>query len=40
LRHEVDRDTFTTLTEQDFKEIGITTFGARKKLMLLANSEF
>ena len=39
LRHEVDLATFATLTEQDLKEIGITTFGARKKLLLLANSK-
>jgi protein bicaudal C len=35
----VDLATFATLTEQDLKEIGITTFGARKKLLLLANSK-
>ena len=39
LRHEVDLATFATLTEQDLKEIGIQTFGARKKLLLLANSK-
>jgi len=37
LRHEVDLQTFATLTEQDLREIGVTTFGARKKLLLLAN---
>ena len=37
LRHEVDLQTFATLTEQDLREIGIPTFGARKKLLLLAN---
>ena len=40
LRHEIDMQTFATLTETDLKEIGIQTFGARKKLLLLANSEF
>jgi len=37
LRHEVDLQTFATLTEQDLREIGVPTFGARKKLLLLAN---
>jgi len=37
VRHEVDLQTFATLTEQDLREIGIQTFGARKKLLLLAN---
>jgi len=37
LRHEVDLQTFATLTEQDLREIGVQTFGARKKLLLLAN---
>ena len=40
LRHEVDLQTFATLTEQDLREIGVQTFGARKKLLLLANSKF
>ena len=39
IRHEVDLQTFATLTEQDLREIGIQTFGARKKLLLLANSK-
>ena len=39
VRHEVDLQTFATLTEQDLREIGIQTFGARKKLLLLANSK-
>jgi len=37
IRHEVDLPTFATLTEHDLKEIGVSTFGARKKLLLLAN---
>lgn len=37
LRHEIDIQTFSTLTEQDLKEIGITTFGARKKLLYISN---
>jgi len=36
LRHEVDLPTFATLTDEELKEIGIPTFGARKKLLLLA----
>lgn len=40
VRHEVDLQTFASLTEQDLREIGIHTFGARKKLLLLANSEY
>eukprot|EP00092_Neocalanus_flemingeri_P091965 GFUD01116682.1.p1 GENE.GFUD01116682.1~~GFUD01116682.1.p1 ORF type:complete len:179 (-),score=47.96 GFUD01116682.1:809-1345(-) len=36
LRHEIDLPTFATLTDEELKEIGIPTFGARKKLMLLA----
>jgi hypothetical protein len=36
VRHEVDLQTFATLTEQDLREIGVQTFGARKKLLLLA----
>lgn len=39
VRHEVDLPTFATLTEQDLREIGVQTFGARKKLLLLANSK-
>ena len=39
VRHEVDLQTFATLTEQDLREIGVPTFGARKKLLLLANSK-
>ena len=35
-RHEVDLPTFATLTDEELKEIGIPTFGARKKLLLLA----
>ena len=39
LRHEIDIQTFSTLTEQDLKEIGITTFGARKKLLYISNGK-
>jgi hypothetical protein len=40
VRHEVDLQTFATLTEQDLREIGVQTFGARKKLLLLATSKY
>ena len=36
VRHEIDLPTFATLTDVELKEIGIPTFGARKKLLLLA----
>lgn len=34
-RHEIDLQTFATLTEDELKEIGINTFGPRKKLLML-----
>ncbi|KAJ8388230.1 hypothetical protein AAFF_G00136010 [Aldrovandia affinis] len=37
-QQEIDLQTFLTLTDTDMKELGITTFGARRK-MLLAISE-
>ncbi|XP_061084111.1 protein bicaudal C homolog 1-like [Conger conger] len=37
-QQEIDLQTFLTLTDSDLKELGITTFGARRK-MLLAISE-
>ncbi|XP_023561894.1 protein bicaudal C homolog 1 isoform X6 [Octodon degus] len=37
-QQEIDLQTFLTLTDQDLKELGIATFGARRK-MLLAISE-
>ncbi|XP_014602904.1 PREDICTED: protein bicaudal C isoform X1 [Polistes canadensis] len=33
--HEVDMATFSSLTEKDLNEIGITAWGARRKIMLL-----
>ncbi len=39
LRQEIDLRTFASLNDDDLKEIGIQTFGARKKLILLANSK-
>ena len=35
-RHEIDLPTFASLTDEELREIGIPTFGARKKLLLLA----
>lgn len=37
-QQEIDLQTFVTLTDPDLKELGITTFGARRK-MILAISE-
>merc|ERR1719397_1622658 len=34
-RHEIDLPTFSSLTDEELKEIGIPTFGARKKLLLI-----
>lgn len=31
---QIDLQTFLTLTDQDLKELGITTFGARRKMLL------
>ena len=33
-REEVDLATFLTMTEEDLKEVGVTTVGARRKLSL------
>jgi len=37
VRHEVDLQTFASLTDLDLREVGIQTFGARKKLLHLIN---
>jgi len=34
LQQEIDLATFATLNDQDLKELGISTFGARKKMLL------
>ncbi|EDO31985.1 predicted protein, partial [Nematostella vectensis] len=31
---EIDLQTFMTLTEDDLKEIGVSTFGPRRKLLM------
>uniref|UniRef100_A0A9J7Z0T0 BicC family RNA binding protein 1 n=1 Tax=Cyprinus carpio carpio TaxID=630221 RepID=A0A9J7Z0T0_CYPCA len=36
-QQEIDLQTFLTLTDQDLKELGITTFGARRKMLLKIN---
>lgn len=33
LQQEVDLQTFSTLTDADLKELGISTFGARRKMV-------
>ncbi|XP_070544405.1 protein bicaudal C homolog 1-like isoform X2 [Ptychodera flava] len=33
-QQEIDLQTFLTLSDQDLKELGITTFGARRKMLL------
>ncbi|KAL8616898.1 hypothetical protein ACOMHN_041817 [Nucella lapillus] len=33
-QQEIDLATFLTMTDQDLKELGITTFGARRKMLL------
>ena len=36
---QIDLPTFLTLTDQDLKELGITTFGARRKMLLAIAGE-
>jgi len=31
--HQIDLSTFLTLTDQDLKHLGISTFGARRKML-------
>ncbi|MGH0127333.1 UNVERIFIED_CONTAM: hypothetical protein FKN15_030670 [Acipenser sinensis] len=38
-QQEIDLQTFLTLTDQDLKELGITTFGARRKMLLAVSAE-
>lgn len=37
---QIDLQTFLTLTDQDLKELGITTFGARRKMLLAISGQF
>uniref|UniRef100_A0A671RLN7 Protein bicaudal C homolog 1-like n=1 Tax=Sinocyclocheilus anshuiensis TaxID=1608454 RepID=A0A671RLN7_9TELE len=39
-QQEIDLQTFLTLTDQDLKELGITTFGARRKMLLAISGQF
>ena len=36
---QVDFETFQTMTENDLKEIGISTLGARRKLQIAISGE-
>ncbi|RMC11741.1 hypothetical protein DUI87_11865 [Hirundo rustica rustica] len=36
----IDLQTFLTLTDQDLKELGITTFGARRKMLLAISGSY
>uniref|UniRef100_A0A671YZP5 BicC family RNA binding protein 1 n=1 Tax=Sparus aurata TaxID=8175 RepID=A0A671YZP5_SPAAU len=38
-QQEIDLQTFLTLTDQDLKELGITTFGARRKMLLAISDQ-
>lgn len=33
--HEIDLTTFPSLTDQDLMELGVTAFGARRKMLLM-----
>lgn len=35
--HEIDMTTFTSLTDADLREIGISTVGARRKMLCLSS---
>ena len=36
----MDLETFQTMTENDLKEIGVTTLGARRKLQIAISGQF
>lgn len=36
---QVDLQTFMTLTDNDLKELGINTFGARRKMLMAIQGE-
>lgn len=36
---QIDYQTFLTLSDEDLKEVGITTFGARRKMLLAISGE-
>ena len=37
--HQVDYQTFLTLSDEDLKEVGVSTFGARRKMLLAISGE-
>lgn len=36
---QIDYQTFLTLSEDDLKEVGVSTFGARRKMLLAISGE-
>lgn len=36
---QIDYQTFLTLSDDDLKEVGISTFGARRKMLLAISGE-
>ena len=37
--HEIDMTTFTSLTDADLREIGVSTVGARRKMLWLSSGK-
>jgi hypothetical protein len=37
--HEIDLTTFTSLTDADLREIGVSTVGARRKMLWLSSGK-
>jgi hypothetical protein len=37
--HEIDLTTFASLTDSDLREIGISTVGARRKMLWISSGE-
>ena len=37
---QIDMATFLTLTDQDLRELGLTTFGARRKMLLAIDGTY
>lgn len=36
---QIDFQTFLTLSDEDLKEVGVSTFGARRKMLLAISGE-
>lgn len=36
---QIDYQTFLTLSDEDLKEVGVSTFGARRKMLLAISGE-